>query len=78
MILLHEYVLMYTKNEQHLENIYVPLTEESIKRYYKLKDNNFAIRGSYRTHPLEATNSMRERQNLIFDIPAPRWLNGIT
>lgn len=71
LISLHEYVLMYTKSEQHLENIYVPLTEESIKRYYKLKDSNFSIRGPYRTHPLEATKSMGERQNLVFDIPAP-------
>ena len=71
LISLHEYVLMYAKSELHLENIYVPLTEESIKRYYKLKDVNFSLRGPYRTHPLEATKSMGERQNLVFDIPAP-------
>jgi len=71
LISLHEYVLMYTKSKQHLENIYVPLTEDSIKRYYKLKDSNSHIRGSYRTHPLEATKSMGERQNLVFNIPAP-------
>ena len=71
LISLHEYVLMYTKSEPQLENIYIPLTEESIKRYYKLTDNNSNMRGPYRTHPLEATKSMGERQNLVFDIPAP-------
>ena len=71
LISLHEYALMYAKSEQNLDNIYVPLTEESIKRYYKLTDSNSNIRGQYRTYPLEATKSMGERQNLVFDIPAP-------
>src|SRR5690606_20700323 len=71
LISLHEYVLVYAKNEPCLDNIYVPLTEESILRYYKLKDNNFDKRGPYRTHPLEATKSMGERQNLNYPIHAP-------
>jgi len=71
LISLHEYALMYAKNEQSLENIYIPLTQESIKRYYTLRDNNYSIRGPYRTHPLEATKSMGERPNLVFEIPAP-------
>ena len=71
LISLHEYALIYAKNESSLENIYIPLTEESIKRYYIQKDKNFTLRGAYRTHPLEATKSMGERQNLVFDIPAP-------
>ena len=71
LITLHEYVLMYVKNISVLDNIYVPLTEKSIKRYYKLTDNNSKVRGPYRTHPLEATKSMGERKNLVFDIPAP-------
>jgi len=71
LISLHEYVLMYAKCEQKLENIYIPLTEESIKRYYKLTDVNLSQRGPYRTHPLEATKSMGERKNLVFGIPAP-------
>jgi adenine-specific DNA-methyltransferase len=48
-----------------------PLTEESIKRYYTLKDQNFSVRGPYRTHPLEATKSMGERKNLVYGIPGP-------
>ena len=71
LISLHEYTLVYAKNIVELDNFYIPLTRESIKRYYKLKDRNFAKRGAYRTHPLEATKSMGERKNLIFGIKAP-------
>ena len=71
LISVHEYILLYAKNAANLENIFVPLTEESINRYYTLKDDNFPIRGPYRTHPLEATKSMGERKNLVFQIPGP-------
>lgn len=71
LISVHEYVLMYAKSETILENIYVPLTEDSIKRYYTQRDENYAVRGPYRTHPLEATKSMGERKNLVFSIPGP-------
>lgn len=71
LISLHEYILVYAKNESLLDNIYIPLTKESIERYYKQKDENFNQRGPYRTHPLEATKSMGERKNLVFSIPAP-------
>lgn len=71
LVTLHEYVLFYAKNKESIENIYVPLDEASIKRYYKSKDENFAKRGPYRTHPLEATKSVGKRENLIFPIPAP-------
>ena len=71
LISLHEYVLVYAKNQNELADLFIPLTEESINRYYKLKDSNFSKRGPYRTHPLEATKSMGERKNLVFPIPAP-------
>lgn len=71
LISLHEYVLVFAKDVEKLENFEIPLTEESIKRYYKQKDDNFGIRGPYRTHPLEATKSMGERKNLVFGIKAP-------
>jgi adenine-specific DNA-methyltransferase len=71
LISVHEYALVYAKSELKLENIYIPLTEESIKRYYIQKDENYQKRGPYRTHPLEATKSMGERLNLVFPIPAP-------
>jgi len=68
---LHEYVLVFAKDIDSLDNFTVPLTDESIKRYYTSKDGNFATRGPYRTHPLEATKSMGERKNLVFPIPGP-------
>ena len=71
LVSLHEYTLVFAKNIDALENIYVPLTEESIKRYYTQKDENFKRRGPYRTHPLEATKSMGERKNLVFPIAGP-------
>ncbi|MDO8998375.1 MAG: site-specific DNA-methyltransferase [Bacteroidota bacterium] len=71
LISLHEYVLVYAKNINELDNFEIPLTEESILRYYKLKDENYEARGHYRTHPLEATKSMGERKNLVFGIEAP-------
>jgi len=71
LVSLHEYTLVFAKNIDALENIYVPLTEESIKRYYTQKDENFSRRGPYRTHPLEATKSMGERKNLVFPISGP-------
>lgn len=74
LVSLHEYTLLFAKNIEALENIYVPLTEESIKRYYTQKDDNFEKRGPYRTHPLEATKSMGERKNLVFPINGPHGI----
>ncbi len=71
LVTLHEYILVYSKNIASFGEIYIPLAEESIKRYYKLKDVNFFRRGHYRTHPLEAGKAVDERPNLIFDITAP-------
>ncbi|MBA7639626.1 hypothetical protein ES703_47286 [subsurface metagenome] len=71
LVSLHEYVLLYAKNETELNEIFIPLSEDSIRRYYTQRDSNYSTRGPYRTHPLEATKSMGERQNLVFAIPAP-------
>jgi adenine-specific DNA-methyltransferase len=71
LISLHEYVLVYAKNLADLPEIFIPLENDSINRYYKQKDNNYTTRGPYRTHPLEATKSMGERKNLNFPISAP-------
>lgn len=71
LVSLHEYVLMYAKDINLINPIYVETDQKSIDRYYKSKDKNFEIRGAYRTHPLEATKSMGERKNLVFPIPAP-------
>lgn len=71
LVSLHEYVLMYAKNIEMLDEVYIPLEEESIDRYYKQQDEKFEIRGPYRTHPLEAGKAMDERVNLIYPITAP-------
>ena len=71
LVSVHEYILVYAKNLNELPEIVIPTSEETIDRYYKLKDANFNIRGAYRTHPLEATKSMGERRNLVFPIPCP-------
>jgi adenine-specific DNA-methyltransferase len=71
LVSLHEYVLLYAKNKESIDDIFVPLTKESIDRYYKLQDENYLIRGPYRTHPLEAGKAVDARPNLIFPITAP-------
>lgn len=71
LVTLQEYIIFYSKNESSFENIFIPLDPKSIKKYYKLKDDNYKVRGPYRTHPLEATKSVDVRPNLIFPITAP-------
>ena len=71
LVTLHEYIIVYAKDINLVKEIYIPLVEKSIKKYYKQKDGNFQKRGSYRTHPLEATKSMGERANLVFPIISP-------
>jgi len=71
LVTIHEYILVYAKNIKFLDELFIPLDDDSIKRYYKLKDKNFEIRGPYRTHPLEAGKAVDERPNLVFDIIAP-------
>ena len=71
LVSLQEYVLCYARNKEAIPALDVPLSKESIVRYYKSRDEKYATRGGYRTHPLEATKSMGERENLVFPIPAP-------
>jgi adenine-specific DNA-methyltransferase len=71
LVSLHEYALMFAKNIDSLNPIFIPNNQEAIARYYTKKDKHFEKRGGYRTHPLEATKSMGERKNLVFPIPAP-------
>jgi adenine-specific DNA-methyltransferase len=71
LVALHEYALMYAKSKDSLDNLYIPLPEASIDRYYKNKDQYYEERGGYRTHPLEAMKSFDDRDNLNFPIPAP-------
>ena len=71
LVALHEYTLVYCKDKEVLENLYIPLSEDAIKRYYKNVDDKKSVRGAYRTHPLEAMKSFDERDNLNFPIPTP-------
>jgi len=71
LVSVHEYILCYAKNLDIIEPMFVPQSQESIDRYYLLKDENYGERGPYRTHPLEATKSMGDRKNLVFPITAP-------
>ena len=71
LVALHEYTLVYCKDKEVLENLYIPLSEDAIKRYYKSVDDKKSVRGAYRTHPLEAMKSFDERDNLNFPIPTP-------
>lgn len=71
LVSLHEYVLIYAREIELLGELFVPQTQASIDRYYTKKDKHYAVRGPYRTHPLEATKSMGDRPNLVFPIAGP-------
>jgi adenine-specific DNA-methyltransferase len=71
LVSLHEYVLVYARSKDLIGELYVPLTQETIDRYYKHKDENFDRRGPFRTHPLESMKSFEGRANLRFAIKAP-------
>ena len=70
-VILQEYALMYAKNIDLINALFIPASDELIKRNYKYRDENFDVRGPYRTQPLEAGNSMDDRLNLRDPIPAP-------
>jgi adenine-specific DNA-methyltransferase len=71
LVSIHEYIVAYAKDIETIDHISVPLSEASIERYYKLRDEYFEERGPYRIHPLEAMKSFEDRPNLAFSIPAP-------
>jgi len=61
-----EYVLSYAKDITHVAPFFLP-PDEKVMKYYKLKDEHFAIRGPYRLQPL-ATTSNDDRPNLRYAI----------
>lgn len=71
LVTLHEYILLYAKNKERIDPIFVPNDPESVEKYYRSKDDKYEVRGPYRTHPLEAGKNMGERKNLVYAIPAP-------
>lgn len=70
-VTLHEYVLMYARNMNHLDSLWLPARDDIKERYYKLSDEHVETRGPYRIKPLEATKSMDARPNLVYSIPHP-------
>jgi adenine-specific DNA-methyltransferase len=66
-VVLHEYILCYTKNKDALGRLELP-PDLGARRYYKYQDSKFEKRGPYRLQPL-ATNSNDERTNLRYAIP---------
>ena len=71
LVAVHEYILIYAKNKTLIDDIYVPCTQEYIDRYYTNTDDQYDVRGGYRTQPLEAGRSMDVRNNLKFSFHAP-------
>ncbi len=71
LVSLHEYALMYSKNKDLIPELLIPMDLENAEQYYAKRDEKFAIRGGYRTHPLEAGKAMDARPNLVYPIPAP-------
>ncbi len=63
---LHEYVLFYAKDINKIDTLELP-PNDSILKYYKLKDEKFEKRGPFRLQPL-STNSMDARPNLRYPI----------
>ncbi|MCK9215442.1 MAG: site-specific DNA-methyltransferase [Rhodoferax sp.] len=71
LVTLHEYILVYAKSLDKIQEIEVPLSDASVERYYTTRDQYFEEKGPYRTHPLEAMKSFEDRLNLRFPIPTP-------
>jgi adenine-specific DNA-methyltransferase len=64
---LHEYIVCYAKDIEHIPPLELP-PDEKILKYYRYKDDKFERRGPYRLQPL-ATTSLDERPNLRYSIP---------
>lgn len=79
-IVLHEYVLCYSKHMDLSWDLTAPMTEKT-KSMYTKQDEHFSKLGPYATWPLDTT-SMGERTNLRFPInhegheiwPKKQWL----
>ncbi|CAN5204600.1 site-specific DNA-methyltransferase [soil metagenome] len=66
----HEYVVLYARRAESLQDFWLPSNPERGK-YYRHKDDKFDLRGPFRLQPLEAAKSMDERENLRYPIPHP-------
>lgn len=66
-VILHEYILCFAKDKSLVGRLELP-PDPKARKYYKLKDAKFDVRGPYRLQPL-ATNSNDARENLRYPIP---------
>lgn len=71
LVSIHEYILMYARDINSVADLYIPLTDAQVERYYTNKDEHFEEKGPFRTHPLEAMKSFEDRPNLNFPVVAP-------
>jgi adenine-specific DNA-methyltransferase len=67
----HEYCLLYARDIDALNELWLPPDPDAERKYYEGKDEHFEKRGPFRVKPLEATKSMDRRENLVFPIKAP-------
>lgn len=68
---IHEYVIIYSKNNLHVNDFFVSADETYYKEMFTEEDEYVKTRGRFTTQPLEAGNSMGDRPNLRFPIIAP-------
>ncbi|MCD4771671.1 site-specific DNA-methyltransferase [archaeon] len=68
---IHEYIFVYAKDKKSLQEFSIKTSPEFIDKYFKNKDENYELRGGYRTQPLEAGKSMDPRPNLVYPVQAP-------
>ena len=67
---LHEHILCYMKDFSNFPEMFLPADPDTVKKYYKHKDEKYKHRGPYRLQPL-ATTSMDDRPNLHYPIILP-------
>lgn len=67
----HEYCLMYSRDIECVDPLWLSPDPEAEERYYEGRDEHFETKGPFRLKPLEATKSMDRRENLIYPVRAP-------
>lgn len=64
---LHEHIICFAKDIEHLPELWLPPDPEAMEKYYKYTDDKLEERGPYRLQPL-ATTSMDDRPNLRYPL----------
>ncbi|OCZ51088.1 site-specific DNA-methyltransferase [Dehalobacter sp. TeCB1] len=77
LVTLHESILFYAKNKEAVDPIFVPLDEESIKRYYTKKDEKYEQRGGYRTHPVFSNDKVPKGTIFFSQCPSAGTGNSV-